>query len=577
MTKFALTTQEKPKKISDEEVLKMMKHDLEVGPFIRPLTANEEIIYGNAAFNSVQRIPAFTSAIALLHPFVDATAETCYVDKFGRVGLSYFFLYAIDYESRATWLTHEAMHVLNSHFKRAQSLHANQEEMNICGDLEINTTLQTSRWAKLDGLLLPETYNYERLQSMEYYFNRREEERREKGEKQEISGAESEPSNMPKNPSGNSQSQDNKDNESGDDSSSGSPMPSSGGDSGSDNGSTSGSDSSSTSGGNTSSGGDNGGSGSGQGQDAASQAQKHLKDFIQDLQDRLARDMKNGKKGGAPKRESNKEGDSGKDKPSSACDRATDSRSEMADGAGIERNSDTAQELARQDTRERMKQQIQNSKSKSHYGADEELLEKMLNLMSPPKADWRSIFRPAMARLRGEVSQGKDVESYRKVNRRYSGSVIFPGKVAIEPTAMFAIDTSGSMAKKDTVATLVEVQEILTSVFRSRKGMPIFAVDTEMKEVQHVRNIKDLDLSGGGGTDMALPFRYVTSLPKAKRPDIFILSTDGHVFWDDVVNALRDCPVRCVILVTDAHMSHVPKEAHNYALIIPIGDNNDDA
>lgn len=61
--------------LSKEEIKQMLKEDLESGRRIRPLTPQERTIYGNAALNASGFTPAFTRAISLLHPFVDATAK----------------------------------------------------------------------------------------------------------------------------------------------------------------------------------------------------------------------------------------------------------------------------------------------------------------------------------------------------------------------------------------------------------------------------------------------------------------------------------------------------------------------
>lgn len=75
-------------------------------------------------------------------------------------------------------------------------------------------------------------------------------------------------------------------------------------------------------------------------------------------------------------------------------------------------------------------------------------------------------------------------------------------------------------------------------------------VDTEMKKVQPVRRVENLDLRGGGGTDMSVFFNYVLHVPKGQRPDLTILCTDGY---DDIqrdLDAARAVKRPVIILVT---------------------------
>lgn len=593
-------------KFSHDEVKAMMKRDIESGQYIRPLNEVEKSIYGNAAMNVTQRVPAFSGAVALLQPFVDATAETCYVDRYGRVGLSYFFLYAVDYITRATWLIHETMHVLNSHFVRAESVGTNPMEMNICGDLEINTTLSTMRWCNLETGILPEMFDLPQYKTFEIYHGLRkqqqlmDEDNIPQDNSQGQPGGESSDSGNGSGSGDNSDASDssNSDNNGSGSGNSSSESSSSGsaGDSGDNDGSDNGSGSSSSS----SSNGDSGNS-SGSGSGSSNQPTKGTsnKSAMDDLQDRFARDLENGKKGdgggsGSGGNGSGRtvivKGTPGEGKGGSvdakgtfskdgkhACDRVTEERERLADEQGIERTSETAQEIARQDTRVRIKHEIQqaNSKNRSNYGSSHDFYNMMIELMSPPKVDWRKIFRKVMANSFSDAMIGRNYQSYRRVNRRYNnGNVIFPGSVDYMPTAMIGIDTSGSMGKEDYRTTLVEVENITTKVCRAKRGVPVFAVDTEIKDIQIAKSVKDIDLSGGGGTDMAVAFKYVNELPKKKKPNIFVLSTDGHVYWDTMIEELKKATYKAIILVTDADMATVPDEAYNYATILPIGEEN---
>ena len=156
--------------INSDEVIKRRIRDLTTpNGWIRKLTQEELGIFTETVLTAVNRTPVFREGFALLSPFVDATAETCYTDKHARVGLSYRFLYALDPSTRATWLTHEVMHLLNNHFTRFATAGVRAARANIVGDLEINTCLHANRTMTTSHMLLPQDYDLKKFKTMEWY------------------------------------------------------------------------------------------------------------------------------------------------------------------------------------------------------------------------------------------------------------------------------------------------------------------------------------------------------------------------------------------------------------------------
>lgn len=113
---------------------------------------------------------------ALLMPFVDITCETAYTDVRARVGLGLQFFYKWDNRLRAFALAHEALHVANRHFQRADECgktfeHAHRM-MNLAGDMEINEFLLDMGVAHSedeDTFVFPSKWGYERSRTMEEY------------------------------------------------------------------------------------------------------------------------------------------------------------------------------------------------------------------------------------------------------------------------------------------------------------------------------------------------------------------------------------------------------------------------
>ena len=52
-----------------------------------------------------------------------------------------------------------------------------------------------------------------------------------------------------------------------------------------------------------------------------------------------------------------------------------------------------------------------------------------------------------------------------------------------------------------------------------------------MGDIQTVNSVDKIKLFNGGGTALECGFKYVKELPKVKRPDIFVVFSDGENYW----------------------------------------------
>lgn len=679
--------------INSDEVIKRRIRDLTTpNGWIRKLTQEELGIFTETVLTAVNRTPVFREGFALLSPFVDATAETCYTDKHARVGLSYRFLYALDPSTRATWLTHEVMHLLNNHFTRFATAGVRAARANIVGDLEINTCLHANRTMTTSHMLLPQDYDLKKFKTMEWYnanwnaqldqILSRDESRMQQsdassspsspsqdsssgdqsssaeddgslpdqmsggggsgdsdsdsqeqqpqdnsggsgsgssssqsqGSGSSGSGSQSDDSNSEdgsqQGDSGSSNSSQNGNNDGGDtdpsssqsgsnsnDSNSGSSQDDADGDqsqngygnggqqdessdgddqqSGNSGGGSSskrkrrgsgiqlgsgtdfsslgpqsgGSNGQQPNSGNSGSGGGSGSSGqSGQNQEQDSgseeDGQNQQSDKISESNDRLAEDMKS-------------KNTTGPNEKSMTCDTSNDLREQAADAAGIERKSSATQAAARDSVRTRIVQD-QNSRSQSSDGSGDEFLMLALKLMGTPKVKWQTILRQSIAKAYGEIMAGKTIRTYRRPNRRFGGGKnqpIFRGSSAIKPTVMIGIDSSGSMSNPDFSAAINEIVSIIKGASKTKGGVEMFCIDTDVKSIEVVNNVNKLNLSGGGGTWMHSGFEFIKSLPNKKQPDIFILATDGYLAdedWEQIYHTVTDpsTKFKTVILIT---------------------------
>lgn len=548
--------------LSVDDVMEMWNYDRENNPQ-RPLTEYERNIYGGTILRATKQLPYFSDAYAVLSPFVDATAETAYTDANARVGLSYWFFYALDINTRVTWITHEAMHVLNNHFVRGSSLGISNQDMNKLGDLEINTTLETVPSMVLDGLLLPQLYDLPKLKTMEIYLGLVDDDKKDQMAQDAPDAGDSsgegegeqsgEGSGAGSGEEQGEQSGEGEGSGAGEDAGEGS-------NSGSGAGSGEGSDEGSNSGSGAGSGegaGEDSNSGSGAGGEGEDKDQDSDEGTSQE--DRLRRDIENRQKSAPPGIRS--------------CDDLTEERTQGADEADIEKVSPVSQNMARNNTKTRMIDHMNSTQTRG-YGTSDDFIKNMIKLMSPPKVDWRELLRRAVSNAYSDTMIGRSHTSYKKVNRRYTqGKIIFPGVVDMIPTTMFAIDTSGSMGKNDYESLLTEIESIIQHSARSRSNMKVFSVDTTVKDVKPVRSVSEINLMGGGGTDMSVAFAYANQLSKKERPNIFILGTDGYTDWNRVIAQLTSASYKPIILVTThGGYNTAPEQLRRMATVIDVSD-----
>ena len=137
---------------------------------------------------------------------------------------------------------------------------------------------------------------------------------------------------------------------------------------------------------------------------------------------------------------------------------------------------------------------------------------------------------------------------------------MWPSREDNRPTVHVAVDTSGSMGRSDYARAVSEIEGILRTS-ASGAAIGFYGVDTRMTEkprmVSHVRDMKAL---GGGGTDMAVSYKWMVGEWEAggKRrrelPDVHVLITDGYVYWGETFAAAAKCRqfTRMVIVVTNA-------------------------
>jgi predicted metal-dependent peptidase len=148
--------------------------------------------------------------------------------------------------------------------------------------------------------------------------------------------------------------------------------------------------------------------------------------------------------------------------------------------------------------------------------------------LDPPTVAWRKVLagaiRQAVAWRAGMVDY-----SYHRPGRRRLPRIITPAWRRPIPTIAAVVDTSGSMSRADLDAAMAEVQGIASGVGVRGRQLRLLSVDAAAHSVTPVNDLRQIVLTGGGGTDMRVGITAAEALKP--RPDAIVVLTDGDTPW----------------------------------------------
>lgn len=505
---------------------------------------------------------------ALLMPFVDITCESAYTDVRARVGLGLQFFYKWDNRLRAFALAHEALHVANRHFQRADECgktfeHAHRM-MNLAGDMEINELLLDMGVAHSkdeDTFVFPSKWGYERSRTMEEYLASLSQDR---DKLEELARMLEELQNRygggKAGDGGSGEGQSGDSDESGSDGE------------GSNGGAQSGSQGSGRGSG-------HGGAGSADkgadpGQDGGSGSSGHGGEGSKGGGSQSGDADSQGKNGSGEQSDSQgengSEGDGKGDWTSQyvranvghACGSRSNSEDdregERIEGeTGVRGRAMADVEGARQDAEALVREAADGSNSMGSGAGDSWV--RLLARMAPPRVNWQSVLAGVVGRSMSSRVRGNRYATYKRPNRRrQGGEFVWPSREDNKPTVHVAVDTSGSMGHDDYAHAVGEIEGILRAS-ASGAAIGFYGVDTRMTEKPRmVSHVHDLKAFGGGGTDMSVPYEWMAGewaaggKRRRELPDVHVLVTDGWVDWGETLAAAAKCRqfTRTVIVVT---------------------------
>jgi len=148
-----------------------------------------------------------------------------------------------------------------------------------------------------------------------------------------------------------------------------------------------------------------------------------------------------------------------------------------------------------------------------------------------PKVDWRKALAAELRKAVADTAGAVDY-TYRRPSRRaaVTGDVVLPALRRPVPEVAVVCDTSGSMTEDLLAASLAEVEGLLNALGLARR-MRVLACDTAAGPARRVTSARQVELVGGGGTDMGEGITAASAL--RPKPAIIVVLTDGFTPWPD--------------------------------------------
>lgn len=146
--------------------------------------------------------------------------------------------------------------------------------------------------------------------------------------------------------------------------------------------------------------------------------------------------------------------------------------------------------------------------------------------LAPTPTPWQKVLRGAIRSSMDTRGQTDYVRSRPNRKQPVKGFIL-PAMRSPKPRVAIGIDTSGSHVPM-LPRVLEEVQMIVKKVGIRGNELRAFAIDTQIaSKVQYVNDARNVNLTGGGGTDMMPAFDWAKA--NKKDTDIFVLMTDGEI------------------------------------------------
>ncbi len=146
-----------------------------------------------------------------------------------------------------------------------------------------------------------------------------------------------------------------------------------------------------------------------------------------------------------------------------------------------------------------------------------------------PKVDWRRVLAAAVRAALADATGAVDY-SYKRPSRRQHAlpNVVLPSLRHPLPEVAVVVDTSGSVGDAELSQALAEVAGVIRAA-GAKHGVRVLAVDAAVHSCRRVFRPEQVELLGGGGTDMGVGIEAAAKL--RPRPHVIVVITDGLTPW----------------------------------------------
>jgi len=150
-----------------------------------------------------------------------------------------------------------------------------------------------------------------------------------------------------------------------------------------------------------------------------------------------------------------------------------------------------------------------------------------------PQVDYGALIRHTVRIALRDCTLGRYDRTYRRPHRRQAcyGDFIMPSYYQPRPRPGFLIDTSSSMQDQQLSRAIAELAG-LTRQLGYGSEVIVACCDAAVHQVKKVFNAAQLELYGGGGTDIGAGLAYFTER-KSGPIDLLVIVTDCHTSWPD--------------------------------------------
>ncbi|GAB7189522.1 hypothetical protein NUM3379_02280 [Kineococcus sp. NUM-3379] len=176
-----------------------------------------------------------------------------------------------------------------------------------------------------------------------------------------------------------------------------------------------------------------------------------------------------------------------------------------------------------------------------------------------PVVDWRRELASLTRRVGAHVAGMRDY-SYARPSRRSATTpgVVLPAmRQPRPPRAAVVVDTSASVGEDMLARVHAETEAVIRRCHGT--GVQVLACDAAATRARLVRRVRDVVMTGGGGTDMRVGIAAAAAL--RPRVDLVITATDGDTPWPE--RPPRENPgATYAVLLLDGDRDGVPRWMH---------------